>query len=131
VLRRPECAVAHFISEWVDRTNRADVQNGTSESSAAPGIWKDALLNLLGVSWADIWYFAGWSVTDYHDFFGRCTSAAMMRPFDPTADGSFEHWLSVNIGEFVFFAMPELASVIYQVLPRVHDTILDEYSSKQ
>jgi hypothetical protein len=90
-------------------------------------MWQNALLALLDVSWSDIWYFAGWSVADYHDFFGRCTSTAMMRPFDPTADGSFEHWLSVSLGESIFFAMPELASVIFQVLPRVRITIMDAY----
>ena len=61
----------------------------------------------------NIFDFCGWGVRDYHAFYERCKSPAMGYPFQEDGDvGSFEDWLACSIGEFIFFAMPELAPAL-------------------
>ena len=58
--------------------------------------------------------FAGWSLEDIANFVERCRSAAFITPYHrpgpPHREGPLESWLAGNLGEFVYFAMPELAA---------------------
>lgn len=62
--------------------------------------------------------FCGWGVAHYHDFYERCKSPAMSSAFQESSDvgsfeaQSFEDWLACSVGEFIFFAMPELAPAL-------------------
>lgn len=60
--------------------------------------------------------FAGWGIADFGAFQARCMSPAFVRPYVPERDGLLEHWILASIGEFVYFAMPELAAgVIFEL----------------
>ena len=60
---------------------------------------------------AEQFLFAGWGVTDYHGFYEHCVSPTLPNPFDPYGDLSFETWLLAGIGEFIYYAMPDLTPV--------------------
>ena len=63
-----------------------------------------------------IFQYCGWSVTEYHRFFELCCSASMPNAFQEDNEMSFQDWLSCSIGEFIYFAMPELAMPIMSKL---------------
>ncbi|HZC07106.1 MAG TPA: hypothetical protein VE338_15835 [Ktedonobacterales bacterium] len=54
--------------------------------------------------------FASWYIADFTAFQERCTSSAFVTPFNAAEDGLLEAWVLRNLGEFVYFALPELAS---------------------
>jgi hypothetical protein len=54
--------------------------------------------------------FAGWDMKTHADFYARCTAACYPTPFDPERHGTVEEWLVASLGEFVYFALPELAA---------------------
>lgn len=54
-------------------------------------------------------YFAGWSIADFAAFHDRCRAPTFVTPYNAEHDGALEAWLLCNLGEFVYFAMPELA----------------------
>ena len=62
-------------------------------------------------------HYAGWSLEDYTSFAARCMAPAFVHPYHQEADGLLEEWLTRNLGEFVFFAMPELASELFSLIP--------------
>ncbi len=64
--------------------------------------------------------FAGWGVADYHGFFEHCTSATLPNPFDPDGGISFETWLLAGIGEFIYYAMPDLALETVALIAPLH-----------
>lgn len=53
--------------------------------------------------------FAGWYIADFAAFHERCMSSAFVTPFNAAEDGLLEAWALRNLGEFVYFALPELA----------------------
>lgn len=54
--------------------------------------------------------FAGWHVRDYANFSERCQSYAIPTPYDPEQHSLVEEWILGSLGEFIYFAMPELAA---------------------
>ena len=101
VLRDPAGAVAEFLREtWPER--------------AAEAGWREAIHDHLRTP-SDCLDFASWDVEDHVRFYTLCTTA-VPNPYDPegTASG-FESWLCCSLGEFVFFAMPELARDLVHV----------------
>lgn len=54
-------------------------------------------------------HFAGWSSRHHHDFYHLCVTGSLPHTFNPDAGISFETWLLLGFGEFIFYAMPELA----------------------
>ena len=70
----------------------------------------------------DIFHFCDWRVAHYHEFYDYCRSPAMPRAYDKNGEpGSFEDWLKCSIGEFIFFAMPELAEPFMSKLKDPHE----------
>lgn len=63
--------------------------------------------------------FAGWHVRDYADFYARCQSPAIPTPYDAQLQGRVEEWILGSLGEFIYFAMPELAASALKALPDV------------
>ena len=65
----------------------------------------------------DILNFCGWGVADTHQFYQLCVSEALANPYrQGEEDISFEDWLARGIGEFVFYAMPDLADPLMSKL---------------
>jgi hypothetical protein len=54
-------------------------------------------------------HFAGWGIADFVSFHERCRAPTFVAPYDAEHDGALEAWVLRNLGEFVYFARPELA----------------------
>lgn len=57
-------------------------------------------------------HFAGWGIEDFRAFHERCTAPACVTPYRAEHDGLLEGWVLRNLGEFVYFSMPDLAPEI-------------------
>lgn len=70
--------------------------------------WRDALAPYLdGTPPLTYW---NWIEDDRPRFIASCRSDAMLNPFwDHLPEAGFDDWLACSLGEFVIFAMPELA----------------------
>jgi hypothetical protein len=64
-------------------------------------------------------HFAGWSTADFVSFNERCRAPSFIRPYRVEEDGALEEWVLCNLGEFVYFAMPELAPDVLKQLADV------------
>src|SRR5262249_34108910 len=109
VVKAPGEAVVCFVRAWLDETA---FLSPDERQVLRPAIeaWPDASdRRQTRGDWRHVFEFAGWGVTDYVEFSTRCASRAFHRPFDPEKDGSLEQWLAASVGEFILFAMPELA----------------------
>jgi hypothetical protein len=71
--------------------------------------------------------FCGWTMRDHAAFLARCQSPAIPTPYDEQRHGSVEEWILGSLGEFIYFAMPELAAptmrAMSDVCSRVHRPI--------
>lgn len=68
------------------------------------------------IDWQQVFEFAGWQAADYVDFSARCVAG--VPPAVRSRQGRFalEQWLAASVGEFILFAMPELAEEAVQRL---------------
>jgi hypothetical protein len=108
--------VVCFVRAWLDET---PFLSPDERQALRPTVeaWADAAGRRQPRSdWGHVFEFAGWAVTDYVKFSTRCASRAFHRPFDPDKDASLEQWLAASVGEFILFAMPELAEDAVQRL---------------
>lgn len=109
VVKAPGEAVVCFVHAWLDET---PFLSSDERQAVRPAIeaWPDAFDHRqTRGDWRHIFEFAGWRAADYVTFSTRCASRAFHRPFDPGKDASLEQWLAASVGEFILFAMPELA----------------------
>ena len=65
-------------------------------------------------------HFAGWTTEDHCGFFEICTSGALPRPLDPEGQENLERWLVLGVGEFVYYAMPELSQGVVELVAPFH-----------
>lgn len=74
---------------------------------------------LFDKAWAaiDCLTFAGWGLETYASFVARCSSPAFVSSYSKKSDATLEEWLVCNLGEFVYFAMPELAADVLAQIP--------------
>lgn len=93
VVLDPAAAVAFFV-----------FYSGSFEGVEAAGLDFTELLR-----GAPVFNFAGWEAPDYHAFLEMCASPCMLHPFDCGGDLGFNDWLACGVGEFIYYAMPELA----------------------
>jgi hypothetical protein len=57
----------------------------------------------------DVLGFYNWNSETHHNFFLRCTRGFLPNPYDPKCGTGFDDWLILGFGEFIYYAMPELA----------------------
>lgn len=117
VLQRPDCAVGYFIDLWLEQKSDPNTQAMSDNLQALQATWKTFVDDLDDVPFDEIWHLAGWSVSRYAQFYERCQSAGLCKPFDPQQDETFEYWLTASFGEFVFFALPDLVPDLSARLP--------------
>jgi len=120
VVKAPGEAVVCFVRTWLEKNpyfspeERQAMQPALEAwpDASSRKSWSDCRRN----DWMHIFEFAGWRVEDYVKFSSRCASPAFHRPFDLDKDGSLEVWLAASVGEFILFAMPDLAQDAVQRL---------------
>jgi hypothetical protein len=110
ILREPGMAVRHFLG--------AALMSRTSQLPAR----EQAMLDdtpLAGRCLA----FPGWSLEEIVEFAARCMAPGFVKPFLRERDGPMERWVACNLGEFVYFAMPELAAGTLADLPAAQASV--------
>lgn len=122
VLTSPDYAVAQFITTWIIEMNTELIKK-KSNLAVEESLWNSFIDNATDVPLSQVLQFINWSVTDYYEFYQRCTSSALCRPYSKDNDGNFELWLASNLGEFIFFAMPELAVNLHEQFDSVKSHI--------
>lgn len=95
LVTEPATAALYFL--------RSALPSDSSISERSRGLLDEASSTLSSLM------FAEWNIADYAAFHVRCTTSAFVTPYAPERDGLLEGWILGNIGEFVYFAMPELA----------------------
>lgn len=107
VIAKPQAAVACFLDAELSNQQGAHVE-----------AWNAVIAHHLDYNHADNLVFHDWSISDFAEFDARCRSNTMPNPYWDELELSIEHWLVLGFGEFVFFAMPELAS---ELMDRIDD----------
>lgn len=79
----------------------------------------------------DMVVFAGWATTTHVDFYKLCQSDAMLHPYhEDDYLTSFEDWLLQGFGEFIYFAMPDLApETVAKFKPLAPESNPSEYNN--
>jgi hypothetical protein len=116
VLLRPDAAVAAFISAWLAAVKNQEIAPESPVSDTIAERWAQFVDTKRAVS-RDVLLFAGWSDRQYAAFCARCTSSTLWHPF-VSSDRNFDDWLIASLGEFVFFAMPDLVPALDENLPQ-------------
>lgn len=97
VLTRPSAAVARFLHMTLP-------QDAPPLSATAQQFLDEV------PSFEECLHFAGWGIADFVAFRDRCCAPAFVTPYHAEQDGLLEEWVLRNLGEFVYFSLPELAS---------------------
>src|SRR5688500_17361115 len=92
VLQRPDCAVAHFVTDWLKQYTHTLPAPPDAEETIWYAPWDVFLEDAISTSSEQVFAFAGWDTRTYHEFYQRCCSSAMHTPYDPKQDGWFEWW---------------------------------------
>ncbi|MCC6507773.1 MAG: hypothetical protein IT423_01600 [Pirellulaceae bacterium] len=121
VVKEPGEAVVCFARAWLSEENPFLTPELRAAIQPAIAAWPDGDMQhtwheALRRKWKHVFEFAGWRVEDYVEFSNRCQSPGFPRPFHPDQDYHLEHWLAASVGEFILFAMPELAQAAIQRL---------------
>ncbi|MBU2713170.1 hypothetical protein [Zooshikella harenae] len=116
IIKNPLAAVAWFIMDELDSLEDDSIDARDYPLKQHCEKWKDTVRNSINWEYEANLYFCEWTVSTYKNFYDICVSPAMVNPFSEDADKSFEEWLILGFGEFIFFAMPELAASIMEKL---------------
>ncbi len=110
VLKNPLAAVARFI-EAVLKDLEFDVHEE----------WAKIIKPYLTYKIEDIIVYYDWDIDKFHSFAEMCRSKALLNPYyDYEGNVSLETWLILGFGEFVYYAMPDLAIEIMSHLEEPH-----------
>lgn len=124
VIQTPEIAVEWFISQWVDLVQEGTLKPSETLPNDVIHQW-DEYFQRRVESPESLLYFAGWRAETYHHFYETCISPAFHRPFVQQDDGILENWIATSVGEFVFYAMPDLTPTIETHYPDVRKYVKD------
>jgi len=106
VLLNPLSAVAWFLDEEID-----DLELSDDEKSS----WKKVYRKHLDWDLENNLKFYEWNIETSHNFFKMCKKGSLPNSYYSESN-SLENWLLLGFGEFIFFAMPELADEIVSEL---------------
>lgn len=123
VLRRPDCAIAHFLTDWLEHYSHTLPPTNTATETIWYAPWDAFLDTALTTDDRVFLSFAGWTTQTYASFYERCTSSAMQTRYHPERDGFFETWVAACLGELILFALPDLVPDLARQLPRVHELV--------
>jgi hypothetical protein len=114
VLKRPNTAVARYLDDCL-KSGQFDYC-GDKPASELEEIRVVASVYLNQRN-EDVVAYHEWSAGTHESFEQLCRSDALPHPYDLYADlMSLEEWVILGFGEFVFFAMPDLAADIMNKL---------------
>ncbi|WNJ19359.1 hypothetical protein [Pontibacter sp. G13] len=100
VIEHPTCAVARFLEQ--EAQSRKELK-----------AWKSIYTPYLNPSTDEILTFYEWSEDTHQNFRAICTSPSLPNALTTQ---NLKEWLILGVGEFIFFAMPDLAPAIMESL---------------
>lgn len=109
VIVNPTAAVACFLDDQISTVIGQDLDSKYYPLVDVAELWEPIVSGYTELP-EEILHFAGWGVQEYRDFFELCKSHNMPNPYYDDGDIYFEAWLTYGIGEFIFYALPNLAS---------------------
>lgn len=109
VLATPAAAVAQFIGTELPHLALDETERE---------VWSGVVASHVGTS-EEALKFYDWSAADHAAFQQRFQSDTLVNPFY-SGGHPFHDWLLLGLGEFVFFAMPTLASEVLHQLHKPH-----------
>jgi hypothetical protein len=110
IIKSPLSAVACFLENQIEYfEDNAFFQDDFSKVAKK---WKSIIKKHIHWQVDYHFHFSEWSVSNYKYFYELLTGSGVPNPYDKDCYPSFEFWLILGIGEFTFFAMPQLASEI-------------------
>lgn len=113
VIESPLEAVAWFLDRELESLKGSGLDTDTFPLITKIDEWSAIIAPYLTSSHHDLLTFYEWDRETYRNFEHLCKSSALPNPL---CDEKLENWLILGMGEFVFFAMPELASEIMSQL---------------
>ena len=99
VLKDPEAAAAWFLYEEIPGLNISEEEKTE---------WREKVSRYVNRNVDDILEFYDWLEMDHRRFYELCTSDKVSSTYFGN-ERSFEEWLVLGFGEFVYYAMPHLA----------------------
>lgn len=108
VLEDPLAAVAWFIYEALETL---DNDSNIFEE------WEDIINPYLNYDSDEILKYYAWTIETFHSFAEICKSEGLPNPFRGSVN-SIESWLILGFGEFIYYAMPDLAGEIMSKLKK-------------
>ena len=107
VVKNPNAAVATFLATELQ----------SDELKRVKDEWLEIIRPHYDFAQDKIIEFSRWLVSDYAEFQKICCASVMQNQFDSDSHNrGLEDWLICGIGEFIFYAMPELAPAIMSKL---------------
>jgi hypothetical protein len=110
IFKRCDCLVIRFLLHAECDLDFKAMQEGVDGL-----LGRGKFLEYSEVHFSEVFEFAGWSTEVYAKFFERCSSKALFWPYNPDDGVSFEQWLAISFGEFLWFEMPELTEGLSSV----------------
>jgi hypothetical protein len=111
VIKNPTATVAWFLEHTLEPLRSDDVKAKSHPLKRHLEEWDSVVESHINWSEKAHLIFYDWSMQTHHDFYKLCISTAIPNPY-PEDKQSIEEWLILGFGEFIFFAMPELAEKI-------------------
>lgn len=117
IIKRPIAAVACFLDNVLEPLRSDDIKAKSHPLKHCLEDWEYVIDKHLTWDYVVHLEFSEWSIQTYHDFYQLCLSTVLPNPY-LEQEQSIEEWLILGFGEFIFFAMPELAAKIMDQLNR-------------
>lgn len=126
VVKQPGETVKWFVRSWINWCTLYNPPMYTTIAQAA-GRWPDSVPpQETEEYWSEVFEFAGWQLEYRETFTTRCASQAFSHPYCPDDGTTLERWIAESVGEFVLYAMPELAALEIQRLGELRGHIAQE-----
>jgi hypothetical protein len=118
VISNPLSAVAWFLWEELEASDSPNIKAKDYPLKRYIETWRATLKEYVQWEYEDNLKFYEWSVSTYKGFYDLCGSPAIPNPYHDDSDDSFEAWLIMGFGEFIFFALPELVAELMDKLDK-------------
>ncbi len=116
VIENPLAAVAWFLRDELNSLKGDNIKTKDYPLKRYIAQWESVIKEHESWDSNEVLKFYDWTIETYKNFYDLSTSKAMPNPYSEDSSKEIEEWLILGLGEFIFFAMPELASPILEKL---------------
>ena len=113
VVKGPEQAVALFLKNRLEPLLNPELSENRFPLKKVAAVWLEKIKPHLPENLDEVYVFYQWTEENHKEFYEYCQLPALPNSY---WRGDFKEWLALSFGEFIFFAMPELAGELMDVL---------------